>query len=427
MAKQRAVFLIVVTLPDILACRTMKMATIAAGIIFGTWSALSGQQFHTEPLQEDRNVDFVEWIRRTEPSHSLDERMVAIGSLESIAVRQLIHFHDTSRRKLGDDWVNANIVPTLSKLLDFRTTEVRTRAASAFCGISREMQATKSALPRLIQLLRDPDDNVRSSAVSVFVFRGPDAEPAVLELTRIVKEDKDPYIREHAAMALRTTSIKSQHMLIDLLDEKDAKTRLAVAEALLGKYKGTDVQDELRKSVPKLKLLLHDENAELRRAAAEALRFQMADHNDCVTELTKALADKDANVRYAAAINVLELGEAAKPALDEILKVTSDENTLFCRQLTIALPRVGPATIPGLIKLLADKDANVRAYAADGLGKFGAAAKESVPALKGLLKDMGDVYELQGCVCNFAGRALAEITGDKSYLDHLPPLPKDGL
>jgi HEAT repeat protein len=53
--------------------------------------------------------------------------------------------------------------------------------------------------------------------------------------------------------------------------------------------------------------------------------------------------------------------------------------------------------------LLEDKDANVRAYAADGLGKFGPAAKEAVPALKRLLADMHEVFDLQGCVCNHAG------------------------
>ncbi len=90
------------------------------------------------------------------------------------------------------------------------------------------------------------------------------------------------------------------------------------------------------------------------------------------------------------------------------------------------LSRVGPEAIPGLTKLLDDKDAIVRAYAADGLGKFGPAAKDAVSALKRLLTDMHNVYERQGCVCNHAGDALAKILSDKKYLEALPPLPEDG-
>src|SRR4051794_29604827 len=43
--------------------------------------------------------------------------------------------------------------------------------------------------------------------------------------------------------------------------------------------------------------------------------------------------------------------------------------------------------VKDFVKDLTDKDADVRADAADGLGKHGAAAKEAVPALIAALKD----------------------------------------
>lgn len=47
---------------------------------------------------------------------------------------------------------------------------------------------------------------------------------------------------------------------------------------------------------------------------------------------------------------------------------------------------VTPAAVPGLIRALADRDANVRKAAAGALGKIGPAAQEAVPALKLTLK-----------------------------------------
>jgi HEAT repeat protein len=380
----------------------------------------------TKYVQEYQGKNFSEWRDRTRPNFPTSERSEAIGNMTAIGVWRISSDKYRHQEDKGIAWVKEEIVPTLLTLLDDKDPEVRGCAANAFSHFPKKAETGKAAIPRLIELLRDPDDYVRRHAVGFFTFLGPAAEPAVPELVRVLKEDTLPDVRYSAARALRTTGLKAQQTLIAMLDDKSVEVRRAVAKSLYGNYVCDVPQEELQKSAPRLKELLHDDDAEVRRLAADALRFQNPQVRETVRELTQLLRDKDQKVRRAAAINFLETGRAAKPALPEILKLADDDDKPFRRYLTIYLSRVGPETIPALTKLLDDKDANVRAYAADGLGTFGVAAKEAVPALKRLLTDMDQVFDLQGCVCNHAGQALAKILGEKKYLEGLPAMPEDG-
>ena len=217
---------------------------------------------------------------------------------------------DKSNHQLdkGVAWVSKEILPTLMRLLDDDDPKVRGRAALAFSGFPRQAEIGKAAIPRLVELFRDPDDDVRRHAVGFFVFLGPTAEPAVPDLVRVLKEDKLPDVRYSAAPALRTTGLKAQQILIALLDEKSIEVRRAVVKALVFQYMETVPQEELQKSAPKLKELLHDDDSEVRRIAAEALRFQNPQVKETVRELTQMLQDKDKKVRRAAAVNLLENG-----------------------------------------------------------------------------------------------------------------------
>ena len=115
-----------------------------------------------------------------------------------------------------------------------------------------------------------------------------------------------------------------------------------------------------------------------------------------------------------------------KQYLPELRKMVNDESVYNRYLVAIALGAMGPAATASLIALLDDSDIQVRAAAADSLGRIGPAAKDAAPALKRLLGDMHEVYDLQGRVCNHAGEAMASILGDKSYLKGLPPMPVDG-
>ncbi|MFQ5795664.1 MAG: HEAT repeat domain-containing protein [Candidatus Bipolaricaulia bacterium] len=51
------------------------------------------------------------------------------------------------------------------------------------------------------------------------------------------------------------------------------------------------------------------------------------------------------------------------------------------------LVKIGPAAVPTLIKVLQDKDVDVRQEAAEALGKIGPDARDAVPALVEALRD----------------------------------------
>ena len=61
-------------------------------------------------------------------------------------------------------------------------------------------------------------------------------------------------------------------------------------------------------------------------------------------------------------------------------------------------------SVPTLTQLLKDTDADVRSFAAQGLGRKGPAAKEAIPTLMELLKDE------DANVRSAAGNALTEIS-----------------
>ena len=173
--------------------------------------------------------------------------------------------------------------------------------------------------------------------------------------------------------------------------------------------------------------LLRDENAAVRTSAAffcfiANYRQPPAEATAIIGEL---LRDKTAGVRMHALMALNRVTDC-KQYLPELRKMVNDESVYNRYLVAIALGAMGPAATASLIALLDDSDIQVRAAAADSLGRIGPAAKDAAPALKRLLGDMHEVYDLQGRVCNHAGEALASILGDKSYLKGLPPMPVDG-
>jgi HEAT repeat protein len=75
--------------------------------------------------------------------------------------------------------------------------------------------------------------------------------------------------------------------------------------------------------------------------------------------------------------------ETAVPALIEALKRPDRGRD----SAIIALEKIGPASIPALSRALKDKDEEIRFYAAFTLGIFGPNAKPAVPILIEILKD----------------------------------------
>ena len=130
----------------------------------------------------------------------------------------------------------------------------------------------------------------------------------------------------------------------------------------------------------------------------------------CIKRIVTDLNDSDRERRLRALRGIRYVGPEAREAIPALRDLTKDHESSF-RQLALeALINIGPeekGVLPALIEKLTDRgDPGLASIAADGLGKFGAKAKEGVPALIDMLRN-GDESNLVR-----AARALGNIGPD---------------
>jgi len=114
-----------------------------------------------------------------------------------------------------------------------------------------------AAIPVLVDLLDDEDDQVRYFACNALVAHGPAAVPAVPALRRMLRHD-DIYQRRNAVNCLAAIGSGARPALPDLiqaLDEDDAWVNYFAATAL-GK-----IGPAAREAIPALRQLLASERA----------------------------------------------------------------------------------------------------------------------------------------------------------------------
>ena len=143
-------------------------------------------------------------------------------------------------------------------------------------------------------------------------------------------------------------------------------------------------QEDISEKVIKLRRDLKDEDATVRRSAADALG-QIGPA--AVATLIEALKDEDVVVRYLAAVALGRIGPEAKAAVPALIEALKDEDANVRRSAAVALGQIGPAAVATLIEALKDEDVVVHYLAAVALGRIGPEAKAAVPALIEALKD----------------------------------------
>jgi vesicle coat complex subunit len=105
-----------------------------------------------------------------------------------------------------------------------------------------------------------------------------------------------------------------------------------------------------------------------------------------VPGLVAALKDKNADVRFLAALALADLGPAAKdatPSLIHTLRLTTDLRV----PIVVALGKIGKAAVPELSFLLKDNDPARRYDALWAMANIGADAREAVPGILKALED----------------------------------------
>jgi HEAT repeat protein len=233
---------------------------------------------------------------------------------------------------------------------------------------------------------------------------------------------------EETAAALAAGGPEAVEILDMLLRQHRALRRLPYV---------LEVLPDPRPLVPALVLLLADRQTEVRRAAAHALLrigpagaaavpaliCAMADADESVAHrasaalgaigapavpaLTAALADP--RIRGGAAEALGTIGPAASVATAPLLLLLGDTTATWRERgnAADALGEIGaPAAVPGLARGLADPEDWVRRGCARALGKIGDAALPATPALLGALADAAAREEASGSIWRLGDPAV---------------------
>lgn len=219
----------------------------------------------------------------------------------------------------------------------------------------------EKVLPRLFQVLKDPDPGLRRTAAQALgKIASPQAAPALVEALR----DPDATVRQQAAWALGRLDPESlgqeRSPLAPLLFDPDPTVREAAAEAL-GQTGDTQAGLEwLERQV-----LAPGVDPDVKRWAAAALGAMEARSSQGL--LRKMLQDRDPVVRRWAAAALAEIGdEQAVPALSELLRKDPDAGVRLEAAFRLGKFAGGAAT-SALTAALKDRDEDVRRQASAAL------------------------------------------------------------
>jgi HEAT repeat protein len=222
------------------------------------------------------------------------------------------------------------VLPDLAKAVKDPNRDVRLTAVVMLQLYVRPLP--KEAAPPLISALTDRDALVRDRAVRALTVLGREGAEALPALARVMKDDPEVQIRLDAASAIWAISGKSKDlvpMLMDTLksDNPVARGEAAVVVATIGKQ-----DKEMRQALPKLRALLKDSDVRVRIRAALALWWIDGNTSDTLPVLRAGVLDRDPEVRIVAAAVLGDMKEKAKPAVDDLREMEKDKTNVSVRQ-----------------------------------------------------------------------------------------------
>lgn len=101
----------------------------------------------------------------------------------------------------------------------------------------------------------------------------------------------------------------------------------------------------------------------------------------------KMLKTGDAKARASACVAIREMGRTAKEAIPALVAALKDTDPYVRIEATVALGAIGPAAIPALTEALKSSNRYQRMGACLSLGHMAANAKDAIPALEAAFKD----------------------------------------
>ena len=324
-----------------------------------------------------------------------------------------------------------SVIPNLVNALFEKDKGAQIAAAEALGKIG---PAAAKAVPHLIKGLSDKDRDFRCALTQTLGNMGPDAEEAIPDIIKVLADDN---AHNKAVKALEKIGPAATPHLVEALADSDDNIRNGSAEALDeidSQWKESEFAREAVKYfvkvlgdsfssfrsaaadalgiigpaevIPNLVNVLADGEEDVRRAAGEALekidpRWQESESaRKAIPRFVKALVDNDSQVRRAAAQALGKIdskwqkSEIARKAIPHFVRALKYTLPTVRSSAASALGEIGPGAIkaiPYLIKVLADKENDVRRATAVALEKIEPRwrkSKSTAQAIRQLLKEL---------------------------------------
>jgi HEAT repeat protein len=279
-------------------------------------------------------------------------------------------------------------IPILIQALKDSDPVIAAAAAQALESIG---PPPKEGLQILLTGLRDANASVRLYSLSALAKMGPDADFATSAVVGALA-DPDVQVRQKAALALAKIGKLDKTLVFSSLEstfrDPDKSIRVAVVQAV-GEI---DLPEPAQ--IKFLVKAIDDRSADVRLAAIDCLRKLGPRAKEALPVLTNALKDPDREVRSRVGQAMAAVGEdvgKAVPALVEDLKSKAKDTRKKAMEVLASNGSASKEAVPQLIDSLKDKDPELRAQAAATLGSIGPEAKQAARELIFLLKDLPDV------------------------------------
>jgi HEAT repeat protein len=233
-------------------------------------------------------------------------------------------------------------VDSLVKDLNSQDLLVVIRAAEE---IKRLGAGAKAALPSLAQAIKHPNEVVRLTVIETLSELPKEDAAEVVPILSESLNDKDPMVREAAALALTTlgpAAAGAIPSLIDRLGDTSRKVREGAALAL------SRIGDGAIPNV--VKALLSAKEEGVGSAAADALGLMGA---PAVPALVSVLKEGDASASAAASKALANIGE---PAVDPLIELLTKGDEQASEIAAETLKSMGGEAVPGLVSALQRRD-----------------------------------------------------------------------
>src|SRR5262249_40558974 len=248
----------------------------------------------------------------------------------------------------------------------------------------------KPALPKIRELLKHENAQVRTGAVALLSRCGDEAADDMLALMR----DKDVNVRWQAVHGLRNMQ-KTAKKLLPALTEmatKDKDTELRTFAIYAMAQLGPDAFE------PLFEILTAEKDEGVRATAIQMLGNYGQQSAKAIPFLTEALKDKSAQVRWSAASALGQMGKQAKKVIPQLAELLQKDTDSTVRQHAMyALSNMYPDSMPAMVDGLKVDDSNVRQVALNYMNSYNYRKKDAVPGLIACLKDSNVNVKQQAC------------------------------